>query len=77
MVSIDARGLSENEIFKTLKDVFSSGMGLNNVIEVLLPIKSNYQKILVFADMSGCKSEVVHKEDGILIRLTDCCASCG
>jgi len=77
MVSIDARGLSENEIFKTLKDVFSSGMGLNNVIEVLLPLTGNYKKVLVFAEMSGCKSDVVHKEDGILIRLTDCCPSCG
>ena len=77
MINIDARGYTEEELFRELRDIFTSGAGLNSAVEVLIDSRCDYKKLLTFARMSGCRVETEEKGADRLVRLTDCCPSCG
>ncbi|MBT9538169.1 MAG: hypothetical protein IVZ94_08560 [Nitrospirae bacterium] len=72
---IDAREGDLHDLFVRLREIFASGM--KEPVEILLKTTSDVKKVKTFASMSGCQIETRAKNGGYVVKVAECCASCG
>lgn len=74
-MQLDARGLKPEELFRKLKQMLSS-CGSNESIEVLVYDHATAKRVKGFASMSGCPVEIEHREDVIILRISENTCGC-
>jgi len=72
---IDAREFEGTSLFIKLKEVLASYCGKDVFIEILLNSLQDAKRVMTFASMSGCKSEIGEKEGYYTVTIsgTVCC----
>ena len=73
---IDARKLDQQELFARLKEMLATNRECGEfLIEILVDTLAEANKVRAFASMSGCRAEILEKDDYFIIHLKGipCC----